>query len=180
VFGAVVGSKLVLRFAPRQVAVPGMLVAAVALLWLSSVGADFNYITQFLPAVFLLAFGFALGLVSLTLTAVKGVKAQDSGIASALLNASQQIGVAFGLAVLSTVSVRVTSTRVPDALVELYRGRELGDAGLVQSAGGALIHGYSTALMAAAGVLVVAAVIAGLLVNARKDEVSPSGKVPVH
>lgn len=180
VLGAGIGSKLVLRFAPRQVAVPGMLTAAVALLWLSAIGSEFNYVTQFLPAVFLLAFGFALGLVSLTLTAVKGVRAQDSGIASALLNASQQIGVAFGLAVLSTVSVTVTSTQVPDALAALYRGREAGEDELVQSAGSALINGYSTALIVAGGVLVIAAVIAGLMITARKEEVSASGNLSMH
>jgi hypothetical protein len=60
--------------------------------------------------------------IALALTAVKGVRAQETGIASALFNASQQIGVAFGLALLSTMAVTATARRLPDALAALYRG----------------------------------------------------------
>lgn len=180
VLGAGISSKLVLRFAPREVAVPGMLLVSAALFWLSAVGAEFAYWTHFMPAVFLMAFGFAMSLIALTLTAVKGVQPQETGIASALLNASQQIGVAFGLAVLSTVSVTTTTGRLPGALDVLYSGREAGDAEQVRSASEALIHGYGTALAAGGVALIAAAVIAAVLINAKKGEVSVSGDVPLH
>lgn len=173
VVGAGGGSKLVAKLAPRQVAVPGMLIAAAALLWLSFLGDEFRYVSVFMPAVFLMALGFALGLVSLTLTAVKGVAAQETGIASALLNASQQIGVAFGLAVLSTVSVSTTNARLPDALGRLLEGRTAGDADLVQSASDALVAGYGAGLAAAAVALLAAALLTAWLVTARKDQVDP-------
>ncbi|MDF3907562.1 MULTISPECIES: MFS transporter [Paracoccus] len=172
VLGAGISSKLVLRLAPRQVAVPGMLIAGGALFWLSRIGDAFDYAGHFMPGAFLLGFGFAMGIVSLTLTAVKGVAAQETGIASALLNASQQIGVAFGLAVLSTVSVTATASRMPDALAGLYRGRNAGDQGLVEAANDALVHGYGLGLAAASAALIAAAVIAAVLVNARRGEVS--------
>lgn len=149
-----------------------MLIAGGALFWLSQIGQTFDYFGHFMPGAFLLGFGFAMGIVSLTLTAVKGVAAQETGIASALLNASQQIGVAFGLAVLSTVSITATASRMPDALASLYRGRNAGDQGLMDAAGNALVHGYGLGLAAAAIALIAAAAIATVLVNTGKAEVS--------
>lgn len=175
VLGAGISSKLALRLAPRQVAVPGMLIAGGALFWLSRNGQAFDYFGHFMPAAFLLGFGFAMGIVSLTLTAVKGVAAQETGIASALLNASQQIGVAFGLAVLSTVSVTATASRMPDALAALYRAREAGDTSLILSAGDAIIDGYGLGLAAAGVALIIAAVIGLVLVNASRDQVPATG-----
>lgn len=178
VLGAGISSKLVLRLAPRQVAVPGMLIGASSLFWLSFIGQDLAYFGHFLPAAVLLGFGFAMGLVSLTLTAVKDVVPQETGIASALLNASQQIGVAFGLAVLSTVSVTATTKQVPDALAALYRAREIGDFDLTQSTSNALINGYGLGLAAASAVLIMAAIITAVLVDAKNDEIPD--EIPLH
>lgn len=172
VLGAAISSKLVLTKAPRAVAAPGMLLAASALCWLSWIDVEPSYLVGVLPAIFALAFGFAIGVVSLTLTAVNGVRDQDSGIASALLNASQQIGVALGLAVLSSISVTTTARRMPNALESLHQGRSAGDAGLVQAASGALVEGYSIGLLAGAAALVVAAVITIMLVTVRRAELS--------
>jgi predicted MFS family arabinose efflux permease len=178
VLGAGISSKLVLRLAPWQVAGPGALIAAGALFWLSFVGQEFNYAVDFLPAAFLLGFGFAMGVVSLTLTAVKGVAAQETGIASALLNASQQIGVAFGLAVLSTISVTATGGRMPDALITLYGAREAGDAEQVALAGDTLIHGYGLGLVTAALALLAAAAIVAVLVTAKRDRAASTVTLP--
>lgn len=168
IVGAAASSKLVTRFAPRAVAVPGALIGALALFWLSGIGPELNYVWHFMPAAFLTAFGFVSAVIALALTAVDGVQAQDAGIASALFNASQQIGVAFGLAVLSTISLVAADSRMPDALAALYRARKAGDAALAQSASDALIHGYGLALAASGLALLVAAVIAAVLVTAKK------------
>lgn len=177
VVGAGVSSKLVLKLAPRQVAVPGMLLGGLALLWLSRIGTEASYVWHIMPGIFALAFAFATGIVSLTLTAVRGVRSQDAGIASALLNASQQIGVAFGLAVLSTVSVAVTASQTPDALDALQAARASGESGAARLASAAIVHGYAVALVAGAAALVVAAVITAVLVNVRKGEGSSDGTV---
>lgn len=179
IVGAVVSSKLVMRFAPREVAVPSALVGGAALFWLSMIGPELDYIWHFMPAAFLTAFGFVGAVIALALTAVKGVQPQETGIASALFNASQQIGVALGLAVLSTISISVTASRFPDALGALYRGREVGDSDVVRSASDALIHGYGLALMGAGTALVIAAIIAAVLVNARRGQLS-AGTIPAH
>ncbi len=170
IVGAGISSKLVTRLAPRAVAVPGALIGGAALFWLSSIGQELNYAWHFMPAAFLTAFGFVTAVIALALTAVKGVKAQETGIASALFNASQQIGVAFGLALLSTISITATASRVPDALSALYRGRGTGDAVSVQSASDALVHGYGLGLGASAVALIVAAIFIAVLVNAKRTE----------
>ncbi|MBM1173867.1 DHA2 family efflux MFS transporter permease subunit [Microvirga arabica] len=180
ILGAVIGSKLLIRVAPREVAVPGALIGGAALFWLSGIGREFDFIWHFMPAAFLTAFGFVMAVIALALTAVKGVPPKETGIASALFNASQQVGVAFGLAVLSTISVSVTASRLPDALAVLHRGRETGDAGMVWSAGDALIHGYGLALVGSGVALVIAAVIAAVLVNARRGQVAVTGDAPLH
>ncbi|WP_333973341.1 MFS transporter [Alteromonas mediterranea] len=180
IIGAVVSSKLVMRFTPREVAAPAALVASAALFWLSTIGQQLDYSWHFMPAAFLTAFGFVGAVIALALTAVKGVQAQETGIASALFNASQQIGVALGLAILSSISVSVTASRMPEAFASLYRGREVGDAELVQSAGDALIQGYGLGLAASGVALGIAAIIVALLVNARKGQVSTLGDSPLH
>lgn len=118
---------------------------------------------EFAPAW--LSFQLESTVVSLTLTAVQGVKAQEAGIASALLNASQQIGVAFGLAILSTIAVSTTNGLMPDALQKLHHGRATVDAVLLQDASNALISGYGTALASGSLVIVLGAVIAAIFVN---------------
>lgn len=169
-----VGSKLVTRFAPRGLAATGMLIGGAAVLWLSTLGPETGY-GHLLPGIFATAFGFGLGFVPLTLTAVHGVQAQDSGIASALLNAAQQIGVALGLAVLSTVAVTTTQASLPGALSALYQGRATGNEDLVTRASDALVHGYSGGLFMGALVLAVAAIITALVINARPQQGAEGG-----
>jgi predicted MFS family arabinose efflux permease len=180
VLGAGVTTKIVTRFAPRGVAAAGMLLCSGAIFWLSTVGQEPNYAGHLLPAIFFTAFGFAMGFVPLTLTAVQGVRAQEAGIASALLNASQQIGVAFGLAVLSTVAVSTTERQLPNALGVLYQGRGAGDQGMVRSASEALLHGYGTALAAGALIIAVAAVIAGVLITAKRPRGTDGARPALH
>lgn len=174
ILGAGVSSKLVMRFAPRAIAVPGALIGGAALFWLSNIGQDLDYNRHFMPAAFLTAFGFVTAVIALALTAVKGVRPQETGIASALFNASQQIGVAFGLALLSTISITATASRLPGALPALYRGRQAGDAVSVETASEALVHGYGLGLAASAVALIVAAILIALLVNAKRTEVPVS------
>lgn len=173
VFGAGLTTKAVERLSPRALSVAGMLISSAAVFWLSMLEQTPNYVGHIMPAIFAVAFGFAMGFVPLTLTAVQGVRAQESGIASALLNASQQIGVAFGLAILSTMAVSTSDNQLPDALERMYQGRAADDPSMVAAASDALIHGYSVALATGALAIALAAVIAGVLINARRPRPQP-------
>ena len=144
ILGAGSAPKLLLKIAPRVVAATGALLSAVAALWFSTIAEDANYWLHLAPAMFVLAGGFGLGVIALTQAAVYHVDQDKAGIASALLNSAQQIGVALGLAVLAAVAATISAPHER--------------AGV--SPGAALTAGYSTALLVAAAILVIAGVLA--------------------
>lgn len=151
VMGAGVAPKLLLRTAPRHVASAGAVLSAAAAFWFSRLGVETGYWLHLAPAMFILALGFGLGVMALTQAAVYRVDPDKAGIASALLNTSQQIGVALGLAILAGVAATITASPTH------------ADA----SHAVALVAGYSTALVTAAGLLAVAAAIAYLTLDAK-------------
>lgn len=72
ILGAGISYELVLRFAPRDVAVPGVLIGGAAPFWLSSIRQEFDYFGHFMPTAFLTAFGFVMAVIALVLIAVIG------------------------------------------------------------------------------------------------------------
>jgi EmrB/QacA subfamily drug resistance transporter len=144
VLAAGTAPKLLLQVGPRYVAALGALLSAGAALWFSTITVDTSYWTHLAPAMLVLALGFGLGVMALTQAAVHHVDPDRAGVASALLNSAQQIGVALGLAVLAGVAAAVTA-RPQNAATD---------------AATALVAGYSTALIAAAALLLAAAALA--------------------
>lgn len=160
-----VASKLAQRLSPRAIAVPGLLLGAAGMVWLSTLQDDSGYWTHLMVPVFLASAGLGLAFVPMTLTVVHGVDPQETGVASALLNTGQQVGAALGLAVLTTVSASAAATTLPDAPQALHRAVTADDQALVARAAEALAHGYGAGFLAAAGLLVVAATITGFTVT---------------
>ncbi len=167
IVGAVLTPKIAARYSPKALAVAGSLISSASMFWLSTINTTTSYTLHIMPAMFGMALGFVVGILALTLTAVKDVRAQDSGIASALLNASQQIGVALGLAVLSSVAVALTQRQLPEAMEVLRKGRVAADEALVASASNALVQGYGAALATGSFAILVAGVIAALCISAK-------------
>ncbi|MFC7675968.1 MFS transporter [Mycolicibacterium sp. GCM10028919] len=150
ILGAGVAPKLLLKVAPRWVAASGATLGAAGAFWFSGISLDTGYWTGLAPAMLVIALGFGLGVIALTQAAVYQVDPDKAGIASALLNSAQQIGVALGLAVLAGVAATVTArsgSADPQALVD----------------------GFGTALVAGTGILLAAAVLALLTLNGRGD-----------
>jgi hypothetical protein len=87
-----------------------MLVTAVSFLLLARVPDHGSYAVDILPAFIVLPLGAGLAFLSVTNAAVAGVESQDAGLASALLNTSQQVGGALGLALLSTIATSYTNS----------------------------------------------------------------------
>jgi len=168
IFGAGVSSKLVEQFAPRAVAAPGLLAAALGMYWLSMLTTDGSYIAHIVPAVFLTSFGLGMAAVTMTLTAVHGVADEQAGVASALVNMAQQVGAALGLAVFTTISISAASHRLRTQAVQ--GGQAGNDAGLMATASEALTHGYTTAFLAGAGMLVIAALVVAAAVNTKQTQ----------
>jgi EmrB/QacA subfamily drug resistance transporter len=104
-----ISSQLLSRVGTRPVMVVGALVAAGGLYWLSRIPVDGSYVADLLPGTLLLAFGGGGVFVGVTTAANAGVPADKAGLAAALLNASQQLGGALGLAIFIAVSTSRTN-----------------------------------------------------------------------
>jgi EmrB/QacA subfamily drug resistance transporter len=103
-------SRVVDRFTPKPVLVVGLLISTCGFLLLTGISGHGDYASRVLPAMFTLGVGLGLTFVPVTIAATSGVAAADSGLASGLVNTTQQVGGSLGLAVLSSVSTsRVTS-----------------------------------------------------------------------
>jgi MFS family permease len=135
VFSAGVGSQLVTRFGFKPILAAGMLLVAAGLLWFSRVSANGGFLADILGPSLLAAAGLGFGFVTSTIAAVSGVEEREQGLASGLINTSQQIGGALGLAVLSTIATTRThdvmaggGSTLPHALTAGFQDAFLGGA----------------------------------------------------
>jgi EmrB/QacA subfamily drug resistance transporter len=108
IVAAGLGGQLVTRFGFKPILAAGMLLVALGLLWFSSVSVNGGFASDILGPSLLAALGLGLGFVTSTIGAVSGVEEHEQGLASGLINTSQQIGGALGLAVLSTLATSRT------------------------------------------------------------------------
>jgi MFS family permease len=102
-------SQLVTRIGTRPVVVAGCLIAAAGIGYVSRVPLDGSYVSDLLPGFVVMSLGAGSVFVSVTAAANAGVPADKAGLAAGLLNSSQQVGSALGLAVLSAVAITRTS-----------------------------------------------------------------------
>nr|WSX73305.1 MFS transporter [Streptomyces sp. NBC_00899]WSX80629.1 MFS transporter [Streptomyces sp. NBC_00899] len=147
---ATASSALVARVGPRLLLTAGTLVSAGGMLWLSRIDAHSTYGADVFGPLLIGGCGMGLCFVPLALTAVAGVRGEESGVASALLNTAQQVGGALGLAVLGTVAATATRHR-------------LARAGADPAA--ALVHGYGVGFAVAGCVLLGAAAVAAAVLR---------------
>jgi MFS family permease len=134
IVAAGLGGQLVTRFGFKPILAAGMLFVAVGLFWFSSVSVGGGFLTDILGPSLLAAMGLGFGFVTSTIAAVSGVEPREQGLASGLINTSQQFGGALGLAVLSTIATSRTDNLVssgstlPNALTEGFQSAFLGGA----------------------------------------------------
>ena len=157
--GAATSSRLLPRRGPRMLMVSGLTLAALGLLWLTRLGPDSAYVSSVLFPEILVSFGMGISFVPMSSTALFGVDPGHAGVASALVNTTQQVGGALGTALLNTVAA---------AAVANYLAAHAGQADLARVA---VVHGYTTAFTVSAVLVAAAAVIAGVLVRAPADQV---------
>ena len=101
---APLASQLVTRFGVKSTLVSAMVASMVGLLLLSRIPIDGNFVRDLLPGTVVVGFGIVTGIVTVTIAATSGVSNEEQGLASGLLNTSQEIGAALGLAILVAVS----------------------------------------------------------------------------
>ena len=107
VITAQITSRIVGRIGPRLPIAMGALVVSGGLAWLSRITDHASYVSDILPALVVLSVGLGLIFFSTTVVAVTGAGRNESGLAAAVLNVSQQLGGSIGLAVLGTVAANV-------------------------------------------------------------------------
>jgi hypothetical protein len=135
------------------------------MLWFSRLTVDSGYWAGLLPGILALSVGLGMLFIPLTLTATHGVRS-DAGIASAVLNTSQQIGGAVGLAALSTVAYGVFRTKIEPELIAT-QGHPSARATAVAST-----HGYTAAFVVAAAMLLGAGVLTLVGLSIKHDELA--------
>jgi len=121
------GGPFVTRFGFKPILAAGMAVIAGGLLWFSQISVHGSFLADILGPSLLAAIGLGLAFVTSTIAAVAGVEPREQGLASGLINASQQVGGAIGLAVLATIAttrtnhVLATGASLPHALTSGFQ-----------------------------------------------------------
>jgi EmrB/QacA subfamily drug resistance transporter len=160
IVAAALASNLLPRIGPRFLMVGGMAMSAVGLVWFMQIGVDTSYLTHVLPPEVLTSFGMGLAFVPLTSTSLVGVAPHDAGVASAMVNTTQQVGGALGTALLNTIAASATAGYIAD------HGTS------VAAAAHGLVHGYTTAFTISAALLAAAALASLVLVRASRHDVA--------
>ena len=149
-----VASRFVDRFTPKPVLIAGLLISTGGFIFLTGVSGHGDYGSHVVPAMIVLGAGLGLAFVPVTIAATSGVAPDDAGLASGLLNMTQQVGGSLGLAILSSVA----TSRVAGAL----------QTGLAPSA--ALTHGFKGAFVVGGVLCATGAVVATVLLPGRRPE----------
>jgi EmrB/QacA subfamily drug resistance transporter len=126
-----VASQLVTKVGFKPVLAAGMVFIAAGLIWFGQVSVGGGFLTDILGPSLLAAIGLGLAFVTSTIAAVSGVDEHEAGLASGLINTSQQVGGALGLAVLASIANSVTNDATgspPQALTDGFQAAFLGGA----------------------------------------------------
>ncbi|MDT4913307.1 MAG: hypothetical protein QOC66_2435 [Pseudonocardiales bacterium] len=154
VVAAGLASVLLPRIGPRPLMVGGTAAAAVGMALFTQIKIDSSFTVHVLPAEIVMSLGMGFAFVALSSTALVGVDDRDAGVASALVNTTQQVGGSLGTALLNTIAASATvhyiTTHGPD------------------SASAGAVHGYTVAFTWGLGALILATVLSLVLVTKQR------------
>jgi EmrB/QacA subfamily drug resistance transporter len=155
-----VAAQLVTRVGVKPVLVAGMTFLTAGIAYFTQVSPDGSYVSDLLPGFLVIAVGMGFSFVPISIAALAGVKPAEAGLASGLINTSQQVGGALGIAALSAIATSTTGDEVAT-----------GTARAV-----ALTDGFQAAFLAGAIVGVVGILVALFIVRGRDiaTEASPA------
>ena len=162
-----VASNLLPKVGPKPLMVTGLVMAVIGMLWLTRLTPTTAYVTHVLPSMLVMSAGLALVFIPLSTTALHAVGNHDAGVASALINTSQQVGGSLGTALLNTVAATTTAAY-------LTANASLGEAAIPA----ALTEGYTRAFFVGAMFLAAAAVITLAMLRIGKDAVREDDVAP--
>ncbi len=144
-----VAAAAVTRIGVKPTLVTGMSVMTLGLALFTQVSPDGSYWKNLFPGFLVIGFGMPLAFVSLTIAALAGTRPDEAGLASGLINTSQQIGGAVGIAILSTVATSTANSQIKDGT----------------AVPAALTNGFQNAFWVGAAVTLVGAIVAAVLVR---------------
>ena len=162
IFGATLASRLLPRIGARNLMVTGLSIAAAGLVWFTRLGVDSSYLSHVLAPEILVSVGMGLAFVPMNSTSLFGVEEDSAGVASALVNTTQQVGGALGTAFLNTVAASATAA---------YLTSRVATTSVVRTA---TVHGFTSAFEVSAALLVGAAIVARVMVGAHRDPQEPA------
>jgi EmrB/QacA subfamily drug resistance transporter len=154
-----IAAQLVTRIGVKPVLLIGMISLTAGLLYFTQVSVGGSYLGDLLPGFLLVAVGLGFSFVPISIAALAGIQPAEAGLASGLINTSQQIGGALGIAALSTIA----TTRTTDAIA----------TGSTRAS--ALVTGFHGAFLA--GVIIAAIGVAATLTLIRRDELEQGAEV---
>ena len=161
-----IASQLLPKVGPKALMVPGLVTAGIGLLLLTRITPETSYLTHVLPSMLIMSSGMALVFIPLTSTSLHAVSNHDTGVASAMLNTSQQVGGSLGTALLNTVAATATTT---------YAAAN-ADLGKLF----AMTHGFTVAFRVSALLLFTGAVVLFFFINIGKESLVETEGVAVH
>ncbi len=169
VVAAGLASTLVGKIGIRIPLIVGPALATAGIVWISRITPTSTYLDILGPLV-VMALGMGFSFVPLTLAGVSGVQDHEAGLASALLNTMQQVGGAIGLAVLATVAIDATNSK----LHALATSGSLTNASSI-----ATTHGYTTAFGVAAAISAVGLLISILFIRMPRNQLGQISDIPI-
>ena len=164
-----IASQLLPKVGPKPLMIPGLIASSLGLLLLARITPDTSYASHVLPSLLVMSSGMALVFIPLTSTSLHNVSNHDTGVASAMVNTSQQIGGSLGTALLNTVAATATAT-FATAHSSLGKNAHLY----------AMTHGFTVAFKVSAGLLFLGAVVLFFFINIGKDAVVETEGVLTH
>ena len=164
-----IASQLMPKIGPKPLMIPGLILAAGGMLLLMRLTPTSSYVSHVLPSLLIISSGMALCFIPLSTTSLHNVGTHDAGVASAMMNTSQQIGGSLGTALLNTVAATATTNYVTSHM-------SMGKA--VQVYG--MVHGFTIAFQVGAALLIVGSIILFAFINVGKDAVVENEGVVLH
>ena len=167
VVSAGLASQLLPRFGPRYVTFSGFILAIIGMLLLLRMTPETAYLGGILPSLIIISLGMGLIFVPLSAVSLFAIGNHDAGVASAVLNTSQQIGGSIGIAFLNTIAASATTAFI----VEHHLTAPTPDA---------LVAGFIPGFAWGATILGVAALIWVILVNMSKSDMAANDSPRAH
>jgi MFS family permease len=155
IISAGIASQLVTRVGFKPVLLAGLLLIAGGLVWFAQVATHGSYLSDILGPSLVAAVGLGFSFVPVTIAAVSGVEGHEAGLASGLINTSQQVGGALGLAVLATIA----DSRTASAMSAAHGAHSALPA--------ALTLGFHSAFLTGAGFAILGFVLALVLIKGK-------------